>query len=360
MNEQIITLFGAISQYWYGKSYFSYFLHKYKDQAVRVKVSSFGGEVSEALAISTLFAGHGNVTVEFVGFNASSATFMAFGAKHIEMHEDGMWLCHKCSVPVSIYSHLDAEKLEAKIKELQQDKKNAEAIDLMIAKKYADRSGKSIKEMLDLMTESKWLTAQEVLDLGFIDKVLPGVTKKANVTNEITNQLQALSLPVPVLDMEEPATAEPAVAAGLDGVVDKIINGVKEFFQPSNRNVQQPNKQTIMNEKFTLINQALNIQGVEEADGKVMLNVNQLQALNDAIAAAQDAKQQAADDLSAVIQDLDTLGEGVKNAADHKAKVEAIRAILNKIPNVPAATVNQDETGNKYKDVAVDPINDYE
>lgn len=44
------------------------------------------------VAMSALMAEHGNVTVEFISFNASAATVLAFGAKSIEMHEDGMWL----------------------------------------------------------------------------------------------------------------------------------------------------------------------------------------------------------------------------------------------------------------------------
>ena len=90
MNETVITLFGTIDRYWYNKNYLKYFLDKAKGQPVRLKVSSYGGDVAEAVAMSALMAEHGNVTVEFISFNASAATVLAFGAKSIEMHEDGM------------------------------------------------------------------------------------------------------------------------------------------------------------------------------------------------------------------------------------------------------------------------------
>ena len=41
-------------------------------------------------------------------FNASAATVLAFGAKSIEMHEDGMWLAHKCSLGVDIWGQLQS------------------------------------------------------------------------------------------------------------------------------------------------------------------------------------------------------------------------------------------------------------
>ena len=83
MNETVITLFGTIDRYWYNKNYLKYFLDKAKGQPVRLKVSSYGGDVAEAVAMSALMAEHGNVTVEFISFNASAATILAFGAKSI-------------------------------------------------------------------------------------------------------------------------------------------------------------------------------------------------------------------------------------------------------------------------------------
>lgn len=71
MNETVITLFGSIDRYWYNKNYLKYFLDKAKGQPVRLKVSSPGGDVAEAVAMSSLMSEHGNVTVEFISFNAS-------------------------------------------------------------------------------------------------------------------------------------------------------------------------------------------------------------------------------------------------------------------------------------------------
>ena len=279
MNETVITLFGTIDRYWYNKNYLKYFLDKAKGQPVRLKVSSYGGDVAEAVAMSALMAEHGNVTVEFISFNASAATVLAFGAKSIEMHEDGMWLAHKCSLGVDIWGQLNADQLEDTIKELQNKKKSAEAIDLMIAQKYINRSGKSLKDIITLMEEERWMPAAEAKEWGFIDKIIPGTHKKPQVTNEMTDCFTALGLPLPAIDSE----GKPEPEGRDKNLVSQIIDGIKGLFPTGNKTDISNSSNTVMRKEFTFINQILNSEGIEEKDGKMLLTVENLQAINDAV-----------------------------------------------------------------------------
>ena len=372
MNETVITLFGSIDRYWYNKNYLKYFLDKAKGQTVRLKVSSPGGDVAEAVAMSSLMAEHGNVTVEFISFNASAATILAFGAKSIEMHEDGMWLAHKCSLGVDIWGQLNADQLEDTIKDLQNKKKSAEAIDLMIAQKYINRSGKSLKEVITLMEEERWMPASEAKEWGFIDRVIPGAHKKPQVTNEITDCFTALGLPLPVIASEE----KPEPESRDKNLVSQIIDGIKGLFPANNKPEDISNSNTVisMRKEFTFINQILNCEGIEEKDGKVSLTVENLQAINDAIKAANDAKAKAENDLAAantaketaedsltaVVNDLDSLSDSVKNAADNKAKVQVIRDIVTRIPGTGTVSHQEANEDNRFADIATDPINSFE
>lgn len=378
MNETVITLFGAIDRFWYNKNYLKYFLDKAKGQPVRLKVSSPGGDVAEAIAMSSLMADHGNVTVEFISFNASAATILAFGAKSIEMHEDGMWLAHKCSLGVDIWGRLNADQLEDAIKELQNKKKSAEAVDLMIAQKYINRSGKSLKDVITLMEEERWMPAAEAKEWGFIDTIIPGKNKKPQITDEITNSFQAAGLPVPVLNTpasQVPANPEkPAANQQEDAktLVAQIIDGIKGVFSGKKEDISSSN--IVMRKEFTFINQILNCEGVEEKDGKISLTAENLKAINDAIKVANEAKTKAENDLAtantarqtaennltAVVNDLDSLSDSIKNAADNKAKVQVIRDIVAKIPGVLTANHQEADEDNKFTDIAKDPINDYE
>lgn len=371
MNETVITLFGSIDRYWYNKNYLKYFLDKAKGQPVRLKVSSPGGDVAEAVAMSSLMSEHGNVTVEFISFNASAATILAFGAKSIEMHEDGMWLAHKCSLGIDIWGHLNADQIEGAIKELQNKKKSAEAIDLMIAQKYINRSGKTLKEIITLMEEERWMPATEAKEWGFIDKVIPGTHKKPQVTNEITDCFTALGLPLPVIASEE----KPKPESGDKNLVSQIINGIKGVLSTGNKtDISNSNTVISMRKEFTFVNQILNCEGVEEKDGKILLTVESLKAINDAIKTANDAKTKAEHDfetantaketaensLAAVVNDLDSLSDSVKNAADNKAKVQVIRDIVARIPGTGTASHQEANEDNKFADIATDPINSFE
>ena len=369
MNETVITLFGAIDRYWYNKNYLKYFLDKAKGQPVRLKVSSYGGDVAEAVAMSALMAEHGNVTVEFISFNASAA-ILAFGAKSIEMHEDGMWLAHKCSLGVDIWGQLNADQLEDTIKELQNKKKSAEAIDLMIAQKYINRSGKSLKEIITLMEEERWMPAAEAKEWGFIDRIIPGTHKKPQVTNEMTDCFTALGLPLPAIDSE----GKPEPEGRDKNLVSQIIDGIKGLFPTGNKTDISNSSNTVMRKEFTFINQILNSEGIEEKDGKMLLTVENLQAINDAVKAANEAKAKAENDLAvantaketaensltAVVNDLDSLSDSIKNAADNKAKVQVIRDIVAKIPGTGTDSHREANEDNKFADIATDPINSFE
>lgn len=349
MKEYIIDLFGDITNWGYSRNYIKYYLDQAGKNPVRLRVTSFGGNVNEAIAISKLLEEHGDVTVEFIGFNASAVTWMAFGAKRIVAYEDTLWLAHKSSVAVSFYGAFNADSIEEKIKELQNKKQMAEALDLIIAKKYADYTGKTIEEIFGLMGESKWLTAQEAKDWGFINEVLPGKMNKNS--SAATNLFEAMGLP-PVPEVKTDNTKE-------DTLVNRIVDGIKGIFKNEDTNHDKIIN-TVMNKEFLSVNKVLNIEGFEVADNKVTLTVEQMKIINTALTNAGQEIDQADNKYNGLLAKIDGLSDVVKNAADEDAKIEAIRDIVNKIP---ASVVNENNGGNgnrTFNDVAVDPVNRFD
>lgn len=349
MKEYIIDLFGDITNWGYSRNYIKYYLDQAGKNPVRLRVTSFGGNVNEAIAISKLLEEHGDVTVEFIGFNASAVTWMAFGAKRIVAYEDTLWLAHKSSVAVSFYGAFNADSIEEKIKELQNKKQMAEALDLIIAKKYADYTGKTIEEIFGLMGESKWLTAQEAKDWGFVNEVLPGKMNKNS--SAATNLFEAMGLP-PVPEVKTDNTKE-------DTLVNRIVDGIKGIFKNDDTNHDKIIN-TVMNKEFLSVNKVLNIEGFEMADNKVTLTVEQMKIINTALTNAGQEIDQADNKYNGLLAKIDGLSDVVKNAADEDAKIEAIRDIVNKIP-VSVVNDNNGGNGNRtFNDVAVDPINRFD
>jgi hypothetical protein len=126
-----------------------------------------------------------------------------------------------------------------------------------------------------------------------------------------------------------------------------------------------------MRKEFVSIHTALNLEGLMEENGKVILSLDQIKLLNESIKSAekdkteaQTACQNALKDkttaetaLSSAVTSLDSLSDEVKNATGVTAKVEVIKNILEKIPGViPVVTGKQGEKTD-FSDIAKDDIN---
>ena len=325
---------GSIDSYGWFRWQIQHVLSQHKDEEVHLIIMSPGGVVNEAIAISDLLAEHGNVTVEFSGLAASAATWLAFGAKRVIMHEDTLWLCHKSSTVVDQWSQMNADELDAYIEKLKSQQKSLEVIDAIIAKKYLDRcssKGKTLQQVVELMKEERYLPAADCLAWGFVDEVLP--TKSADEGVKVNNEfLNAIHLP----SMEDSSGigvhTEPEESASL---ANTIIQKIMEFFKgkeketsesTQNNTEQKPNIIYIMRKDFVLVNALLGVEGIEVAeDNKATLTVEQLTAIENRLKAAADAEKT-----------LDEVSPKVKNMSGIANKVTAVTIMLDNAPVAPA------------------------
>ena len=362
MNEVVLEVNGLIDLYGWHRTNIRYLLNKYIGNAVRLKVNSFGGSVNEAIAISKLLEDHGNVTVEFIGFCASAVTWMAFGAKTREMHEDSLWLCHKSSIRVDIYRTMNSDQLADTIKQLENEKKNQDAIDLIIAKKYADMCAdkdKSLADVFDLMKQERWLSADEVKEWGFIDNIIPGINK---ITDEYRNLLiencAALNFPLPaIIDKHDDPLANDEVSESL---VNRIVNSIKAIFTPMPKSTEDNNpinNSTIMNKTFVMVNALLGVEGLAENNGKVELTIDQLQKICNALKEADDNKQS----VTKATEALDAISPNIKGITGLENKIQAVAVVLNMVPKgVPAGNaLPKEDKAEDFSETAKDPVNEF-
>lgn len=381
MNEQVLVMNGVIDSYGWFRYQVEEFLRRNKDNAVRIQLDSYGGDVAEALAISRLLDTHGNVVVEFMGVVASAATWMAFGAKSVEMHQDTLWLCHKCSVSVTKWASLKADQLEAFIKQLQSQQKSAEVIDLTIAQKYLERCQKSgkkknLQDVLNLMEEERYITAADCEEWGFVDKVIPGFNQsdRTNLANCLAN-FHLPPIPEPAVPAQATASADSIAPAFSDSTVNSFFNRLSTFLQdlfhktPEHTDVQVPNmenptdksKEKVqtqtpiideMNKQFPLLNALLGVTALTAAaDNCASLNEEQLQRIENALKENQSAAE-ALNGLSDTVKSID----GLTN------KVNAVKFLVDRIPTgMPTNTqpsAGQSEDKPDAEDFN-DPVNEY-
>lgn len=355
MEREQININGILDEWGYARSNVAYLLNKHKGPVLCV-VNSYGGSVNEGLAISRLFEQHGDVVVRFVGCVASAATWMAFGAKTIEIAADALWLAHQCSNLISIYKSMKIEDLEKTIKDLESTKKSQEAVNLTIAKKYADKCGKrrNLQDVMRLMEEERWMTADEAYEWGFVDKVIPGLNKMSDETkNVIMSNCAAMNLPTPHWAKQEES-----------GLLNQILDSVKSILRGQKRehvedaDEDEPNTNTNnttqMNE---LVNLTTLIGTVTIANGASAISEDNLKKIEYALS---DAKKNK-DVIDGMLGALDSVSDNIKAIDGGKNKVLAIKAVLNNVPSVaPAGNVipqTSDDKEDKLKSVAKDPIN---
>ncbi len=371
MERKQINITGILDSWGYQRSNVSYQLNRYKGLPVLCVINSLGGNVNEGLAISKLFEQHGDVVVRFIGCCASAATWMAFGAKEIEIAEDAFLMVHNCSNLISIYKSMKIEDIETTIKELESVKKSQEAFNLTVAKKYADRAieKKTMEDIITLMAEERWMTANEALEWGFVDRVIPGVNRMNEESrNQIVQNCVALNLPAPHFQQQEEKSIVRELLDGLKGLMtgNVIKNGaVSEGDQgepatPSVANQSNNQKGFAMNKKFVNLIALLAIASnqVTEEDGSVTLDMGQLQLIEDALTEAKGLKVQLKD-----VEDvLDGVSDNVKGMDGLKNKALALKGLVGQFP-IQAPAGNQipagasDDKQKKLDETAKDGIN---
>jgi ATP-dependent Clp protease protease subunit len=165
---------------------------------ITLNISSLGGSVDHALAMHDMIAEHGKVTANLTGFVASAATLISTGAAHRRMSKYAFYLIHKAMKWIDTFDALNEDDIEALIARLEKEKDELSKITLQLAMLYSDHTGKSVKEILALMKEEKWLSAEEAKEWGFIDEVYtPGKEETHQNQVSIAAMINANGLPAP-------------------------------------------------------------------------------------------------------------------------------------------------------------------
>lgn len=199
-----LFLKGRVGYWDFNADMVNYVLDKHKDREVHVLIDSTGGDVATALSISSLFSIHGNVHCHYVGMNASAATIAAMGAKHVTIDADALFLVHKCMSLVLEWDYMNADELAAHIAELEKQKRDNETIDGCIAGMYAKRCKKPKDELLALMKEGAWLTAQQAREWGFVDEITNDPEdEKPELTDREASVFAEAGIPLPPIGVRK-------------------------------------------------------------------------------------------------------------------------------------------------------------
>lgn len=131
-------------------------------EPVEVIINSGGGDVYAGSEIYTALRSYeGDVTVKIVGIAASAASVIAMAGDVVEISPTAQLMIHNVSARVQGDHQIFAKESEV-LKGYNQS----------IANSYVAKTGKSMEELLTLMGEETWFTAQKAVEHGFADKIM--------------------------------------------------------------------------------------------------------------------------------------------------------------------------------------------
>ena len=170
-------------------------------QVITVRINSFGGSVTDGIAIHNAIKRHpADVTVAIDGIAASIASLIAMAGDRVEMSENAMLMVH--APWGGIYGNA------AQLRDY------ADMLDgwaKAMSTSYASKSGMPAADVLALLTDGKdhWYTAAEAEAAGFVDTVVSAVPEAATAMASANPAFATRyrSAPASLVQSKTPATA---------------------------------------------------------------------------------------------------------------------------------------------------------
>lgn len=136
---------------------------------LRVRVSSPGGSVFEGISLANALRAHpADVTVQVDGIAASIASVIAMAGDRVVIQPQAMIMVHEA-----------AGGCIGNAKDMQDMADLLSKISDNIAGAYAEKAGGDVAEWRQVMVKETWYTAEEAVEAGLADEMLPSRKKQA-------------------------------------------------------------------------------------------------------------------------------------------------------------------------------------
>jgi ATP-dependent protease ClpP protease subunit len=274
---------GYIGYWTASKKYIKQVLSQAPQGEILVRVNSLGGDLDHGIDIAAQFEAHGNVICEIFSLNASAATILTLGAAKVRAHQDASYLIHKPLAWIDAWGHMNEDDLENTIEQLKRDKDNAATQTLITARMYSRKTGKPVKNILSLMKEEKWLSAEQALQWGFIDEVFSQTNTQTvpTKTEELPINILVSAAGLPPLPLPTDNTHTPQDNTKKTISISEAITAIGNLFQNNNnKNISS------MKKDFTCLNTLLSVNQIEFVNEKASLTDEQITTINQALSEA--------------------------------------------------------------------------
>ena len=194
-------------------------IKQYEDRELNIHINSLGGEVFEGMAIYSIIQRRTSKTTVYIeGIAASIASVIALAADEVIMSENSLLMIHNAWGGT-----------QGEAKDMRKQAEILEKITNEIAEVYVKKTKIPYNEIVEMMDEETWLTAEEAVALGFVDSISEpikvaakyDVSKYKNITNKKVEQILSLTKKREIKMTEELKT-------WFNSKVEEIIAKVKD------------------------------------------------------------------------------------------------------------------------------------
>lgn len=178
-------------------------------EKLTVLINSGGGYVLAGQEIYSMLHGRDDVEIKIQSMAGSAASIIAM-ANTCEISPVAMIMIHNVSMSGASGDYHDMQK-------------NAEILKQMnaaLAAAYMAKTGKSEEEILRMMDRETWMTANQALEMGFVDSI----TQDASPT--YTNNVCGMRL---TDEMRQKAIVEKASKEAEDKLKNELLNDLDEY-----------------------------------------------------------------------------------------------------------------------------------
>lgn len=131
------------------------------NETVEITINSGGGDVYSASEIYTELRDYGgDVEVRIVGIAASAASVIAMSG-NVKMSPTASLMIHNAST-ITMGDHREMDKTSEFLK----------SVNKSVSSAYQNKTGLSEEELLNMMNDESWLSADEAKEKGFVDEVM--------------------------------------------------------------------------------------------------------------------------------------------------------------------------------------------
>ena len=181
---------------------------KPEGERLTVLINSGGGDVFAGQEIYSMLRDRDDVDIKIQSLAGSAASVIAM-ANHSEISPVAMIMIHNVHISGAAGDYHDM-------------KKNAEILQRMneaLAASYVAKTGRDQDEILKLMDKETWLTANQALELGFVDAIEGDAAEfAANISGMRLTE-----------EMRQQAIAEKAKADQIKAKKEKILSDLDSY-----------------------------------------------------------------------------------------------------------------------------------